>query len=70
VNKVPDVALELLTKCENNLRWIKQEGFERDDLQAAVEFASGLAYRAAELHQALEAELKRRRHENLKSTPA
>jgi hypothetical protein len=52
-------ALELIRKCERHLTWIRTEGVQRNDLQAAAEFADGLARAAAELHALLEDERKR-----------
>lgn len=59
--QVPDVARELFAKCQKKLKWIKKEGFELDNLQAAADFAGDLVRDAQALSEFLEAELKRQR---------
>ena len=59
--QVPDVAHELFAKCEKQLRWIKKEGLDLDNLQAAADFAGDLVQDAQELREFLKAELKRAR---------
>lgn len=58
---IPDVAHELLEKCRKKIEWIKKEGLERDDLQAAAEFAGDLVLDAQDLQEFLKGELKRQR---------
>lgn len=53
--------MELFANCEKYMRWIKREGFELDNLQAAADFAGDLVRCADELREFLTEELKRSR---------
>ena len=59
--QVPDAAHELFAKCQQKLKWIKKEGFDLDDLQAAADFAGDLVHDAQELREFLAAALERQR---------
>ena len=59
VAPIPDVAFELLERCERQARWIRTAGLDRGDLQAAADFAADLVYRAQELVALLDDELAR-----------
>lgn len=58
--QVPEKPRDLLALCERYVGWIKREGFDRDSLQAATDFAGDLVSKAGELHEFLKAELRRK----------
>jgi len=60
VAPIPDVAFELLERCERQARWIRTAGLDRGDLQAATDSATDLVFRAEELRALLSDELARR----------